>query len=173
MDFNILKHFGRFIILIALQVIILNQIYLGGYITPFVYPLFVLLLPFDVKGWGLLISAFAVGLAVDMFSDSLGMHAAASTIMAFMRPLVIRSISSKSDFETGAEPKIENNGVPWIFTYTLILIFIHHTALFAIEVFRADNIFQLLLRSFLSTSLSVVIIMIIHLLISRQARSRR
>lgn len=172
MDLNIFKHTGRFLTLIAIQVVILNHIYFGGHITPHIYPLFILLLPFDVKGWVLLVAAFFSGLAVDMFSDSMGMHAAASVFMAFMRPTVIRLISIKMDFDQGEEPRIENKGLGWILLYTLILVFLHHLTLFIIEVFRFDELSQVLFRTLLSTGFSLLIIIIAHLLMGKQSKSR-
>ncbi|MFW5706324.1 MAG: rod shape-determining protein MreD [Bacteroidota bacterium] len=172
MDLNIFKHIGRFLILIAIQVVILNHIYFGGYITPYIYPLFILLLPFDVKGWVLLVTAFFTGLTVDIFTDSAGMHASATLFMAFFRPYVIRLISIKTVFEPGTEPRIENNGIGWIFLYTLLLIFIHHLALFLIEVFRLDELLQILLRTLLSSAFSAAIVMIAHLLMGKAPRSR-
>jgi hypothetical protein len=172
MDFNLIKHIGRFLLLMAIQVVILNQIYFGGYITPYIYPLFILMLPFDVRGWVLLITAFFSGLAIDMFSDSMGMHAAASVFMAFMRPFVIQFISSRTDFEPGTEPRVDANGWGWIFFYTLLLIFLHHLALVFIEVFRIDDFFRIIFRSLLSTAFSVAFIMIAHLLMGNTSRLR-
>jgi hypothetical protein len=172
MDFNIIKHTGRFLILMTIQVVILNQIYFGGYITPYIYPLFILMLPFDVKGWVLLLAAFFSGLAIDMFSDSMGMHASASVFMAFMRPLVIQFISSRTDFEAGAEPKIENNGWGWILMYTILLIFLHHLSLIFIEVFRLDDFFRIIFRVLLSTTFSVAFIMIAQLVMVKPSKSR-
>lgn len=173
MDFNIFKYTGRFLLLLAIQVVILNHIHFGGYITPHIYPLFILMLPFDVKGWILLVAAFFTGLGVDMFSDSMGMHAAASVFMAFMRPAVIQLISVKTDFDQGEEPRIENNGFGWILLYSLILLFLHHLALFTIEVFRLDEIARILFRTLLSTGFSLFIIMISHLLMVKPSRQRR
>lgn len=172
MNLDVIKHIGRFLIVVAIQVIILNQIYFNGYITPYIYPLFILMLPFDVKGWVLLLSSFTLGLSIDMFSDSLGMHAAASLFMAFMRPFIIRFISIKSDFDPGTEPRIESNGWGWIFIYTVLLIFLHHLSLFLIEEFRFDDVFRIILRTLGSTFFSVMIIMIAHLLMGRPSKSR-
>jgi cell shape-determining protein MreD len=172
MGFNIFKHTGRFLILIAIQVVILNHIYFGGYITPYIYPLFILMFPFDIKGWVLLVAAFFTGLSVDIFTDSAGMHASATVFMAFFRPFIIRMISIRTDFEPGAEPRVESNGFGWVFLYTLLLIFVHHLALFLIEVFRLNEILQILVRTLLSTSFSVSVIMIAHLLIGKTPRSK-
>lgn len=141
--------------------------------TPFIYPLFILMLPFDVKGWVLLIWAFFTGLTIDMFSDTMGMHASASVFMAFLRPFIIRLISVKSDFEPGSEPRIDNNGFLWIFIYTSLLIFFHHTILFFVETFRLNEIFHVLFRALLSSVLSTLIIMLAHLLMAKPSRYRK
>lgn len=167
MNFNIIKHTWRLIVVTAIQVLILNHIYLGGFITPFIYPIIILLLPFDTRGWVLLVYAFGVGLLVDMFSESMGMHSAALVIMAFFRPAVIRMISIKTDFEPGSEPRIENNGFGWVLLYSFILVLIHHFALFSIEVFRVDEISQIFLRAALSGLVSTFIIIITHLLMGK------
>lgn len=172
MEFNFLKYTGRFILILGIQVVILNQIYLGGFITPYFYPLFILLLPFDTKGYNLLLVAFIVGLTMDMFSDSLGMHASATVLMAFMRPFIIQLISVKTDFEQGTEPRMGIMGSGWIFMYTIILIFIHHLSLFMLEIFRFTEFGQTLLRTLLSTIASVALIMLAHLLLSNPRKSR-
>lgn len=173
MNLDTVKHIGRFLLLIAIQVVILNQVYLSGYMTPFIYPLFILMLPFDVKGWVLLLWAFFTGLTVDMFSDTMGMHASATVFMAFLRPFIIRLISVKADFEAGSEPRVDNNGFFWILIYTSLLIFLHHTFLFFIETFRLNELLNIIFRSLLSSVLSIMIIMLAHLLIGKPSRHRR
>ena len=167
MNFNIVKHTWRLLVFIAIQVLILNHVYLGGFITPFIYPIIILLLPFDTKGWILLVYAFGVGLFLDMFSETMGMHAAALVVMAFLRPAIIRLISTKTDYDPGIEPRIENNGFGWILLYTTLLLFIHHFALFSIEVFRIDEINQIAIRSVFSTLASTLIIAVSHLLMGK------
>ncbi len=120
----------RFIFLVGLQVLILNHIHFGGYIYPMAYVYFILLLPFETAGWALLLSSFALGLSVDFFSNSLGLNAAASLVMAFCRPGVIKLLKSKKEYETGIQPGIKDLGFRWFFFYALILVVLHHSALF-------------------------------------------
>lgn len=171
MDFAALKHIGRFLIITAIQAVILNQIHFSGYITPYLYPIFILLLPFDTRGYVLLLAAFFSGLAVDMFSNSLGMHASATLLMAFLRPSVIRLITIKSDFEPGTEPRVSEMGTGWVLIYSAILISIHHLALFFIEVFRFQEFGDIVVRSLLSAAFSLVLIMLTHLLMGNPKKS--
>jgi hypothetical protein len=171
MENSTFKHIARFVIFIAVQVLVINHISISGYINPYIYIMFILLLPFDTKGWVLLAGSFALGLGIDMFSNSLGMHASACLFLAFFRPAVIRLISVKTDFDAGAEPRINNMGTGWIFLYTLILVFIHHFSLFLLEVFRFDEFLQTLGKTLLSASFSIILIMLIHFLISKPQKS--
>jgi len=84
----------RFFFLILLQVLILNHINLGGYINPYFYVYFILLMPFSIPGWMLLIVSFFLGWGIDIFTNTIGLNAAACVLMAFFRPFVISAISS-------------------------------------------------------------------------------
>jgi len=173
MNTDILKHAGRFIIVVFIQVVLLNQLVFSGYITPFIYPVFILLLPFDIKGWWLLLLSFLLGITIDIFSNSLGMHAAASVFMGFMRPFVINLISSKTDFDSGTEPRLSIMGLPWIFFYTIIMAFLHHFFLFLIEIWGVGNLFKFFLRTFTSSIVSTLLILAFHLLLGNVSKARR
>ena len=150
----------RFLILVFLQVFILENINLRGYINPYLYVYFILLLPFEIPGWLLLISSFALGFSIDTFLGTLGIHTASSVLMAFSRPLVIKAIPSRKDFEPGMQPSISDLGFVWFFTYSLILILIHHLALFYIEVFRFTDFFNTFLRAVLSSIFTLLLVII-------------
>lgn len=161
------------ILMVLLQVMVFNNILIGGYINPYVYVLMILLLPVDIEGWVLLVVAFFLGLSIDMFSDSGGMHAAATVFMAFCRPGIIRMISLREDFEQGTAPSINNLGTMWIFTYSFFLIFLHHGALFFLEIFRFTEILLTLKRIILSGAFSLVFVILGFYLIDRSIRRRR
>ena len=165
-----IKNIIRFFVLILLQVLILDKINLSGYINPYLYIYFILLLPFEISGWLLLISSFLLGFGVDVLSGTLGMHAAASVFMAFFRPVVIKSIGSKKEFETGMQPSIGDLGFRWFFTYALILIFIHHFALFYIEVFRFSDFFSTFQRVLYSTGFTLILVIITQYLFYRPSK---
>lgn len=150
----------RFVILIFLQIFILENINLRGYINPYLYVYFILLLPFETAGWLLLTSSFLLGFTIDTFIGTFGIHTASSVLMAFSRPLVIKAIPSRKDFEPGMKPSISHLGFLWFFTYSLILIFIHHLALFYIEVFRFTDFFNTFLRVILSSIFTLFLVII-------------
>ena len=86
-----------FVSLVLIQVLILNQIQLGGFINPYIYILFVILLPLSAPRYAVMLLGFVLGLTIDVFMNSLGIHAAATVFIAYLRPLVIRSISSHEE----------------------------------------------------------------------------
>ena len=170
---NLFNYLVRFVLLIIIQVMILNNINLGGYINPYVYVLFILLLPVDVPGYVLLLSAFGLGLTIDLFSDSHGMHAAASVFLAFARPGIIRLISIRGDFDPGTVPMVSNMGTTWILSYIFVLVFLHHSLLFFLEIFRFSEFFHTLWRVLLSTGISSILIFLGFLLIEKPEKRKK
>jgi rod shape-determining protein MreD len=160
----------RFILLVPIQVLVLDNINLGGYINPYLYVLFILMLPFEIPGWALLFLSFMTGLTIDMFSGTPGMHAAASTLIAYLRPMVARRVGDNREIEPGMQPSIMSMGFSWFFMYSLILVFVHHFALFLIEVFRFSGIFSILLRTLYSTLFTLTLIILVQYLFGRQSR---
>jgi hypothetical protein len=153
---------------VLFQVFILNKVQLNSYINPYVYPLFILLLPVDFSKSSLLLLAFMTGMSIDYFSGPIGIHSAATVFMAFCRPGVIRLIGLKEDLEPGTEPNAKNFGFTWFFTYISMMIFLHHAFLFFLEIFRFNEMGTTLLRILLSTLASILLIIIIQFLIIRK-----
>ena len=158
----------RFAILVLVQILILNNIQISGYLVPNFYILFILLLPFETPRWLLLLMAFALGVSVDLFSHTLGMHAAATVFMAFLRPWVLEMSAPRDGYETGTFPRVYYYGFQWFFRYTVILVLAHHFVLFYIEVFRFSEFFSTLLRVLLSSLFSVIIILISQYFVYRK-----
>lgn len=160
---NSILRFGLiFILLVLLQVLLFNNIQFSGYVNPYIYIMFILLLPVEIPSWLLLILSFAIGMVVDFYSGSPGMHSSASVIAGFVRPFVLRFISPRDGYEPGAMPSMIIYGFRWFLFYTLIIVLVHHTALFYIEVFRFTDFFRTLLRVMLSSLFTIVFVLIIE-----------
>jgi rod shape-determining protein MreD len=160
---NSILRFGLiFILLILLQVLLFNNIQFSGYINPYVYILFILLLPVEIPSWLLLLLSFATGLIIDFFSGSPGLHASATVLIGFVRPYILRIVSPRDGYEAGAEPSMLIYGIRWFFSYTLFIVLIHHTTLFYLEVFRFAEFFRTMLRVLLSTLFSTTFILLIE-----------
>ncbi len=162
------RNIFRFVFLVLLQVWVLNNIQFSGFINPYMYVLFILLLPFETPTWLVLVISFALGLSVDMFCDTIGMHAAASVFMGFLRPFVLQAISPRDGFETGTYPRVLYYGVVWFLKYSLLLVFAHHIFLFVIEVFKFDNFHLILWRTVLSTIFTVFLIILSQFVMFRK-----
>lgn len=157
-----IRYFIYFIILILLQVLLFNNIQFSGYVNPFIYILFILLLPVEIPAWLLLILSFLTGFIVDSFASTPGMHTFATLLAGFARPYILRISAPRDGYEGGAVPSLHLYGFRWFATYAVIFILIHHTALFYIEVFRMTDFFSTLLRVLLSSIFSLAFILLIE-----------
>jgi hypothetical protein len=161
------KYVLSFIVLVLVQVLLMNNIQFSGYINPYIYILFILSLPNETPNWSLLVIAFLLGLSVDLFSHTVGMHTSATVFMAFLRPTVLRTLEPRGGFEPDTEPSVKNYGLNWYFRYAGVLVLAHHLFLFYIEVFKLDGFFQTLSRAVLSALFSLFIILLIKLFVKR------
>jgi rod shape-determining protein MreD len=159
---NILRYGLIFILLILSQVLVFNNIQFSGYVNPYVYLMFILLLPIEISSWLLLLLSFSTGMIMDFFTDSPGMHSFATVLAGFMRPYILRFTAPRDGYEPGSSPSMLNYGFSWFFTYTLIIVLIHHTALFYIEVFRFADFFRTMLRVLLSSLSSIIFILLLE-----------
>lgn len=157
----------QFLALILLQVLILNHIRVGLYINPYVYILFVLLLPFSTPRWLLLVLGFVTGLTVDWFTATPGLHAGATVFMAFMRPSIIKLVSGNREIDPDESPGIHATGKRWFFAYSFLLVMLHHATLFFLEVFSFAQAKDTLLRVLSSTFFSELIILLLLFFFSK------
>jgi len=167
-----LKYLFFLIILIFVQVTVLSNVNLGGYINPYGYLFFILMLPLQVPGWLLLISGFGTGLIIDLFSDSQGIHASATLVLAFARPGLINVLHGRSELPT-VPPMISNKGIRWMAVYVFTLVFLHHAVLFFLEVFSLDGFLRTLAKILISSFFSSLIILLGYSLIDRPVRKSR
>lgn len=152
-----------FIFLVLLQALILNNIQLSGFINPYLYILFIIWLPIDMpKGLVMLIS-FALGLSIDIFSNTYGMHASASVFLAFLRPYVLNIMAPRDGYESNQNIGINDFGILWFLVFASILTLAHHLFLFFVEVFRFNDFFSTLGRAILSTIITLILILISQL----------
>ncbi|MBT6835150.1 MAG: rod shape-determining protein MreD, partial [Bacteroidetes bacterium] len=103
---KIIIYIVHFLFLVVLQVFVLNNIHLFEIVHPYIYIYFILLLPVSIPKTSLIILAFLLGLVIDVFSNTYGIHAAASTLVGFLRPLLVGQFVSDSDPDAIIEPHI-------------------------------------------------------------------
>ena len=160
----------RFVVLVLFQVLVINHIRLGGYVHPHIYLIFIMLLPFNTPKWQLLVLGFVLGLSIDLFTGTPGLHAGATTLMAFCRPSIIKLVSGNLKFENIQEPSLGQIDGMWMFRYVLCMVIVHHFALFFLESFSFHLIGQVLLRILLSVPVSIFLIMMILYIFKREKK---
>ncbi len=157
---RIINQFIRFVVLILFQVLVLNNIRLWGYANPYLYVLFILLLPLELPAWLVMLLSFSLGLSIDFFTNTYGMHAAACVFLAFVRPYLLKIMAPRDGYEKDKPLSLQLMGIRWFITYCIILVLLHHFVLFYIEIFRFKEFFITFSRVLLSTMLSVILILL-------------
>ena len=165
---TIIRNIIRFFVLIFVQVLIIKNIELGRFINPFVYVLFIIVLPFETPKWLLILTSFILGITIDMFYDTAGMHAAACVLMAYVRPGVLKLFSPRDGYEFGTQPTIQYLGTPWFLSYAGILVVLHHLVLFYIEIFRFSEFFSTFFRVIVSSIATLLLVVLSQYLFQRK-----
>lgn len=159
MNSTILFNTIRFVLLIAAQVIIFNNINLFEFINPLPYVLFILLYPVNTNKSGLLIASFLLGLTIDLFENSGGVHATACLVLAYIRPAFFRFAFGLSyEYQT---IKINDRLSPERFTFIFISIITHHLILFLLEFFKFTFLLEIFIRTITTTLFTLVVSIII------------
>jgi len=160
MSRTILINLLRFVVLVFMQVFLLKNITLYNLSTPYLYILFILLLPFEIPNVLLFALSFILGLTIDAFYDTPGLHAASCVLLAFVRILFISITVQKEGFDNEPEPTLSVMGFRWFLTYALVLTLFHHFFLFNLEVFRFSEIPYTLGRFFMSSIFTVFLMLL-------------
>jgi len=170
MNINILyRNIIRFLILIFLQIFIFNNINVSSLgVVPFVYIIIIILLPFETPNWLLIIVAFFLGLFVDIFSDTMGLNASATVLIAFVRPWILNSLSPRDGYEIGTFPRVYYQGLGWFLKYISILIVIHQIVYYFLESFGFSNFGYTLMKVILGSFITIFIITLSQYIVYRK-----
>lgn len=168
MNSAVLVNVARFIFLLAAQILIFNNMNFLGYINPYPYVLFIILYPVNSNKTGLLFASFFLGIIMDMFCNSGGVHAAACVLLAYYRPYIFKfSFGLSYEYQT---VKLNDVLTPERFSFILIAVVIHHFTLFLLEVFRLNFLWEILLKTILSTLFTILLCIIIIYIIKPNKR---
>jgi len=168
MNSSLFYNLFRFIILLSLQVIVFNNINLFGFISPFPYILFIILYPVNGNKSGLLVASFLLGIILDMFSNSGGIHTTACLLLAYFRPSIFKFAFGVSyEYQT---IKLNDTLTPERFSFLLVAVVLHHLVLFIFEAFQFSLLWDILIRTLLSSSITLIICIIIIYLIKPNKR---
>ena len=154
----VLQNIFRFILLVLAQVLVLNNVQFLGFINPYIYILFILSLLVLTPRWLSLILAFALGITVDAFSNTMGMHAFAAVLIAFLRNGTVKLFIAL-DEGNNPTPSFYTFGVSAYVKYIVVLVFIHHATLFFLEAFTLTNFWFTLSKIILSSVVTILLIL--------------
>lgn len=154
-----MMNFVRFFLLLTAQIVIFNNIDLFGYINPFPYILFIILYPVNGNKPMLIISSFLLGITMDLFSNSGGVHAASCLILAYSRPYLFKFAFGLSyEYQT---VRINDVLTPERFSFLLLAVIVHHFTLFILEVFQLSSLWDILLRTILGTLFTLLMCIVL------------
>ena len=156
------------------QVFVLDKIRLHQMVTPNIYFLFILWLPFKMQRSWLMLIAFAYGFLLDSFWHLPGFYAAACVLVAYVRPFLINIFISQEGADNNFnEPSIKSMGgiLPYAI-FICVLTFVHHAWLFLLEAWQFGNVWYFLAKTFLSTLISILLIIITELIFVRKQKYR-
>ena len=131
--------------LILLQTQVLNNIHIFGVGTPFLYVYFLLKFDSAVSRNELMLWAFLMGLVIDVFSDSLGMHAASAVLLAFVRPVLLRLFTPRDAFDS-IVPSVQSMGGSFFYKYLFSALLVHHSVLLLLGFFSLSHLPFLLVK---------------------------
>lgn len=158
----------RFFILTLLQVLILKRIAFNfgdfAFIHLIIYPLFLLLLPLNIPRPLIMVIGFILGMTIDIFYDSPGVHASTCVFIAYVRPMILSLLQPYEGYSTNASPTLRSLGFTWFLSYASILIGLHLLFYFSVEAFSFVFLFEILMNTIFSLIPSVIIVVLIMLI---------
>lgn len=153
-----LRQIGRLALLMALQVLLFNRLQIAGLCFPMVYILFLLNLPTRLPRWGEMLIGFTVGLLMDIWLNSLGVHIAACTAIAFLRPLLLSNLVQEMERVNGEVRSLSIGRIEYI-KCVVILTLIHHFIVFSLEAWSLQNRWIILLQIICSSIMTLIVIL--------------
>lgn len=164
------RNIGRFALLLALQLVVLNHVYLGSYIMPMLYVLFILMLPTDMKRIPLLLVAFATGLVMDVMNNMLGFHALACTVVAMLRILFANRILTRGEPIAISTPSIYSVTPQYFISYLMLMYAAYYLVFFLLELFGFMGFGNMILATLLSTLATTLLAVIYQFLFFKKEK---
>ena len=149
-----------FLVYILIQIFVLNEVVFSSYIIPFLYLTIILSIPKGKSILFLMIISFVTGLTIDIFEGQLGLHSTSCIIIAFLRPKILSILSNSKTLSNEDNIRLTNLGALQFLVYASTLIFLHSLILFIIVDFEIGNIFNLIIKTMLSTLATILLIFI-------------
>lgn len=156
----------RFVVLVLLQLLLVNNLHFLGLCHPCLYILFLIALPQTLPRWAELLIGFATGLVIDIACNSLGVHCAACTLLSFLRPVFLKKMVLEKK-QVLSEPSIQTLGFIVYLKLITLLVLLHHSVVFVLSAFTWSNWWITLLQIIVSSALTIGLIIVYDLLLHR------
>jgi hypothetical protein len=168
----VLTNILRFVALIVLQVLMLNYVYMGGYVVPFIYILAIMMLPTQLGNIPLLLIAFASGGLVDLFCNIPGFHMFSCTMMAFFRILFGNKMLTRDDpTEIVDVPSVRSVPFEVFAMYVLLMALVYSVTYGLLETFSFGNFGMTAISMAVNTVVAWILVMLCQLLIKDKSKN--
>lgn len=146
------------------QVVLFKRLVLFDRAFCLVYVAFILLLPIDTNSMVLMLLAFVLGFSIDIFYDSLGLHAMSLVVVAYLRNYWLSAITPQGGYDAGTPPTLAANGLQWFLVYALPLLFVHHLLLFFVEAGGFQNFWFTMMKVIASLFFTLTVLLLLQYL---------
>ncbi len=163
-------HIILFFVYVLVQVMLLKELVLFDSAFCFLYVAFILLLPFELSAIMTIVIGFFTGFTIDIFYDSMGLHAFAMVLMSYLRNYWLPVITPQGGYDAGNSPTIGANGVQWFLVYSIPLVFIHHFVLFFLEASGFEMFWYTMLKIISSMFFTMIVIIFLQFLSPQRRR---
>jgi hypothetical protein len=167
---NLISNLLLILVLGVIQIFFFKNLALFGVGFIFLYLLGILILPISMRPVPLLLVAFVLGFIVDLFYETVGMHTAAATFLAFVRPIWLRAISPTGGYVETEKPSLSEMGLGWYLTYALPLIFVYSLVFFTADQWGSGGFLNILNKSFFSSLFTCLLVILVQLLFFKRRR---
>lgn len=162
----------QFVLFVFAQALVFNQLEIDYGIQFMIYPLYILLLPYDLNVILSMLIAFAFGLSIDAISNTFGLHASSALIIAYLRPYFFKMFEIRDGYDPSMVLSTKNMELRWIISVHGLLILIHHFWFFLIEIFKFNEIMFVFQKTLFSFPLSLIICILIQSIFYSITRQR-
>jgi len=159
---------SRFILLVLFQVLIFNHINFLGYLNPYVYISLIAFFPVRNNRIIIMLLSFFLGLSIDLFLDTGGIHAAACVFIAYIRPILLKSAFGMIYEHQTVRFEAVDFGAK--LTYIALLTLVHHLVLFSLEIFSISKVIFILQKTLFSSIFSIILIILITIIFSKKKK---
>ena len=152
------KQFGRYVVVMLLQVLLFDQLQLWGVCHPYIYVLCLLMLPITLPHSVDMLLGAAAGLVMDVFCNSLGIHMAACVLLMLIRPYLLGVIVNDKD-RLNEQINLRTIGLEALVRYTVILVLVHHLTVFSLAAWSWSHMSFALIETAVSSAVTILVVL--------------